>query len=47
MDRLAIAILDYATGNFVIKEMLEMDDENVWKCFDDHRDLLAHFAWVE
>jgi hypothetical protein len=44
LDRLAT--LDYAACNCVVKEALEMDDEYRWKCFDEHRDLLACFARV-
>jgi hypothetical protein len=37
LDRLAV--LDNATRNRVVKEALEMGDENAqyrWKCFDEH-----------
>jgi hypothetical protein len=45
--------MPFACGHAVVvehsieKEAPEMGDEYVWKCFDDHRDLLARFAWVE
>ena len=44
LDRLGI--LDYATRICVEKEALEVDDEYSWKCFDEHRNLLARFSRV-
>jgi hypothetical protein len=44
LDRLAI--LDYVTRDCVVNEALEVDDEYRWKCFNEHCDSLARFAWV-